>query len=55
MCDASNYAVGTFLGQWKDDKPYATYYASRTLNETQVNYARPEKEFLAIVFALENF
>ena len=44
-----------FLGQRKDNKPYAIYYASRTLDETQVNYATTEKEFLAVVFALEKF
>jgi len=55
MCDASNYAIGAVLGQRKDKKAYAIYYASRTLDEAQTNYATTEKEFLAIVFALEKF
>ena len=55
MCDASDYAVGAVLGQRKDNKPYAIYYASRTLDEAQVNYATTEKEFLAVIFALEKF
>jgi len=55
MCDASDYAVGAVLGQRKDNKLYAIYYASRTLDEAQVNYATSEKEFLAVVFALEKF
>jgi len=33
MCDASDYAVGVVLGQRKDNKSYAIYYASRTLDE----------------------
>jgi len=55
MCDASDYAVEAVLGQRKDNKPYAIYYASWTLDEAQVNYATTEKEFLAVVFALEKF
>ena len=55
MCDASDYAVGAVLGQRKDKNFYAIYYASRTLNETQLNYATIEKELLAIVFAFDKF
>ena len=46
---------GAVLGQRKDNKPYAIYYTSRTLDEVQVNYAMIEKEFLVVVFALEKF
>jgi hypothetical protein len=31
MCDASDYAVGTVLGQTKDRKHHAISYASKTL------------------------
>ncbi|CAN6581475.1 unnamed protein product [Malus baccata var. baccata] len=55
MCDASDYAVGAVLGQRRDKLPYVIYYASRTLNYAQLNYAITEKELLAVVFALENF
>ena len=55
MCDPSDYTVGAVLGQKKDNKPYAIYYASRTLDEAQVNYATMEKEFLVIVHVLEKF
>ncbi|CAN6556004.1 unnamed protein product [Malus baccata var. baccata] len=55
MCDASDYAVGAVLGQRKDKLPQVIYYASRTLNDAQLNYATTEKELLAVVFALEKF
>jgi len=51
----SDYAVWAVLGQRKDNNSYAIYYASRTLDEAQVNYAATEKEFSAVVFALEKF
>jgi hypothetical protein len=53
ICDASDYAVGAVLGQQKEDKVHAIYYASKTLNGAQLNYAKTEKELLAIVFAFE--
>ncbi|CAN6557791.1 unnamed protein product [Malus baccata var. baccata] len=55
MCDASDYAVGAVLGQRRDKLPHVIYYASRTLNDAQLNYATTEKELLAVVFALEKF
>ena len=55
MCDASDYVVGAMLGQKNDRVFYSIYYASRTLNEAQLNYATTEKELLAIVFAFDKF
>ena len=55
MCDASNYAIGAVLGQKIGSKSHVIYYASRTLDATQMNYTTTEKELLAIVFALEKF
>ena len=55
MCDASDYALGAILGQKIDKIFKPIYYASRTLNEHQVNYTTTEKEMLAVVFALEKF
>ena len=55
MCDASDFAVGAVLGQKKDKKFHAIYYASRTLDDAQKNYATTEKELLAVVFAFEKF
>jgi hypothetical protein len=55
MCDASDYVVGAVLGQRKEGRVHAVYYASKTLNEAQLNYATTEKELLAVVFAFEKF
>ena len=55
MCDASDYAIGAVLGQREDKKEFVIYYASKTLDSAQSNYTTTEKEFLAVVFALEKF
>lgn len=53
--DASNYAIGAVLSQGPigSDKPIA--YASRTLNDSEINYNTTEKELLAIVWATKYF
>ena len=67
MCDARDYEVGAILGQWKNNIFHSIYYASRTLNEAQLNYASrtlneaqlnyatTKEELLAIVFAFDKF
>ena len=55
MCDASDYAIGAVLGQKRERIFQVIYFASRTLNDAQLNYATTEKELLAIVFAFEKF
>jgi hypothetical protein len=55
MCDASDYVVGAVLGQRINKLPHVIYYASRTLNDTQLNYSTTEKELLAVVFELDKF
>ncbi|XP_019257811.1 PREDICTED: uncharacterized protein LOC109236034 [Nicotiana attenuata] len=55
MCDASDIAVGEILGQKKNKIFRPIYYASRTLNEAQMNYATTEKELLAVVYAFDKF
>ena len=55
MCDASDYAIGAVLGQREYIKAFVIYYANKTLDSAQSNYKTMEKEFLAIVFALEKF
>ena len=55
MHDASDFAVGAVLGQRKEKVFYAIYYANRTLNDAQLNYATTEKELLAVVFTFDKF
>lgn len=47
--DASNYALGAVFSQGRQP----VTFISRTLNETEQNYAANEKEILAIVWALQ--
>ena len=51
QCDASESGLGACLLQ--DDQPVV--YASRSLTETERNYAQIEKELLAVVFGMERF
>ena len=55
MCDASDYVIGAVLGQKREKIFQVIYYASRTLNDAQLNYATTEKELLAIIFAFDKF
>ena len=55
MCDANDYALGAILGQRVEKLPHVIYYASRTLNDAQLNYYTTKKELLAVIFALEKF
>ncbi|XP_022151293.1 uncharacterized protein LOC111019257 [Momordica charantia] len=55
MCDASDYPVGSVVGQRKEKLIHPIYYASRTLVEDQLNYTTIEKKLLAVVFAFEKF
>ncbi|CAM8880650.1 unnamed protein product [Rhodiola kirilowii] len=55
MCDASDFAVGTVLGQRIVKKLHVVYYASKVLAGAAANYTTTEKEMLAIVYAFEKF
>ena len=55
MCDASDFVVGAILGQMKDKRLNVVYYASRTLDDAQRNYATTENELLAIFSHLKSF
>lgn len=53
--DASHYGIGGVLSQDFDGKVLPIAYASRTLNDAEINYSTIEKEFLAMLFSVENF
>ena len=55
MCDASDHTMGAVLGQRINKLSRVIYYASKILNDAQLNYTTTEKEFLTVVFALEKF
>ncbi|XP_070006487.1 uncharacterized protein [Nicotiana sylvestris] len=55
MCNANDVAVGAVLWQCINKNFQPVYYASKTMNSTQVNYIITEKELFAIVFAIEKF
>ncbi|GKA13832.1 reverse transcriptase domain-containing protein, partial [Tanacetum coccineum] len=52
MCDASNFALGTVLGQRHEKHFRPIHYASKTLNESESCYTTTEKEMLAVVLAV---
>ena len=53
--DAYNIVVGAALGQLEEKKPYAIYYISKNLTPTELSYTITEKEFLAVVHAINKF
>ncbi|GJR34472.1 reverse transcriptase domain-containing protein [Tanacetum coccineum] len=55
MYDASDFAIGSILGQRIDGKFKLIYYASKTLNNAQEHYTTTEKELLAVVFSFDKF
>ncbi|XP_019229748.1 PREDICTED: uncharacterized protein LOC109210744 [Nicotiana attenuata] len=55
MCDASDHVIWAVLGQRKDKIFYSIYYASKTLDDTQLNNPTTEKELFAVVWAFEKF
>ncbi|GJR73784.1 reverse transcriptase domain-containing protein [Tanacetum coccineum] len=55
MCDASDFAVGAFMGQRIYGKFKPIYYTSKTLNNAQEHYTTTEKELLAVVFSFDKF
>ena len=55
ICDAGDYAKGALIGQRREKKLHAIYYASRTLDSAHINYVTTENELLVVVFTLDKF
>jgi hypothetical protein len=52
-CDASNYAISAILSQDHEGKERPLSFASRTLNNHEINYSTTEKELLAVLFGVQ--
>ncbi|XP_070039475.1 uncharacterized protein [Nicotiana tomentosiformis] len=55
MCDASDVTIRAILGQRREKIFHSIYYASKTLNPTQMNYTITEKELLIVVWVFDKF
>ncbi|GKF69911.1 reverse transcriptase domain-containing protein [Tanacetum coccineum] len=55
ICDASDFAIGSVLGQRKMKHFQPIHYARKTMIEAQIHYTTTEKEMLAVVYAFEKF
>lgn len=53
--DASDFAIGAILSQNVNGQDLPIAYASRTLNNHEINYSTTEKELLGIVWATKYF
>lgn len=54
-CDASQYALGGVLSQIYETGEHPIHFASKTLSKAQRKLSTFEREFMAIIFALETF
>ncbi|GJS96194.1 reverse transcriptase domain-containing protein [Tanacetum coccineum] len=55
MCNASDFTVGSVLGQKYGKNFHPIYFASKTLNPAQQKYTVTEKELMVVVFAFDKF
>ena len=53
--DAFDSALGAILGKKENQRHYAIYFISKNITLTKLNYIVTEKEFLAIVHAVNKF
>ena len=55
ICNASDYEIGVVLGHQVNKLSHVICYASKTLNDAQLNYSTTEKELLAVIFTFDKF
>ena len=53
--DDSYIALGIVLGQRENEVPYVIYFVNKNLSFVELNYIVIEKEFLAVVHAINKF
>jgi hypothetical protein len=53
--DASDTTIGDVLGQEENHLPYAIYFISKNMNPIELNYTVTEKDFLAVIYAINKF
>jgi hypothetical protein len=53
--DASDTAIGAILGQEENHLPYVIYFISKNMTPAELNYTVIEKEFLAVIYAINKF
>eukprot|EP00253_Pinus_taeda_P021580 PITA_21580 len=54
-CDGSDTTIGAILGQKENHLPYAIYFISKNMTLAELNYIVSEKEFLAVIYAVNKF
>ena len=53
MCDASGVALDVVLGERRNKIIHPIYYASKTINEAQINYTITEQGLLTVMFEFD--
>jgi hypothetical protein len=53
--DASYTTIGSVLGQEENHLPCAIYFISKNMTPAELNYTVIEKEFLAVIYAINKF
>lgn len=52
-CGASNYALSAILSQNQNDQERPLSFASRSLNEHEINYSFTHKKLLSVIFEIK--